>query len=77
MFPRMHCLAKATLALQGGGRSCIGLTCLNGVRTLTRGLSNYGAAERGESNKNENELYDIIISGGGMVGTAMACSLGE
>lgn len=74
MFPRMHCLAKVTLALQGGGGRYIGLTCLNGVRTVTRGLSNSGAGERGESNK--NELYDIIISGGGMVGTAMACSLG-
>lgn len=25
----------------------------------------------------EDDVYDIIISGGGMVGTAMACSLGE
>ncbi|KAJ8341595.1 hypothetical protein SKAU_G00338860 [Synaphobranchus kaupii] len=76
MFPMMHCLAKVTLTLHGGRRRYIGLTCLNGVRTLTRGLCNSGAAERGESNKNGNELYDIIISGGGMVGTAMACSLG-
>lgn len=25
----------------------------------------------------KNEVYDVIISGGGMVGSAMACSLGE
>uniref|UniRef100_A0AAR2J4H6 Ubiquinone biosynthesis monooxygenase COQ6, mitochondrial n=1 Tax=Pygocentrus nattereri TaxID=42514 RepID=A0AAR2J4H6_PYGNA len=29
-----------------------------------------------ESGKAQNDVYDIIISGGGMVGTAMACSLG-
>ncbi|KAI1895528.1 hypothetical protein AGOR_G00107180 [Albula goreensis] len=72
----MHCLTKALLTLNGGGRCYTGLTCLNGARVLSRGFCNSGAAERGESNKNENELYDIIISGGGMVGTAMACSLG-
>ncbi|KAJ8290479.1 hypothetical protein GJAV_G00013370 [Gymnothorax javanicus] len=72
----MHCFAKATLALWGGGNRHIGLTCREGIRILTRGLSSSGAAVREESDKNENKLYDIIISGGGMVGTAMACSLG-
>ncbi|KAG7466425.1 hypothetical protein MATL_G00164600 [Megalops atlanticus] len=77
MFPRMHFLTRANLALFGVGRRCIALTCTNGARTLSRGFSDSGAAKHGdESNKKENELYDIIISGGGMVGTAMACSLG-
>lgn len=45
--------------------------CVRSVRRLSAG---YSSSEHGEEG---HDVYDIIISGGGMVGTAMACSLGE
>ncbi|KPP68286.1 hypothetical protein Z043_113045 [Scleropages formosus] len=43
----------------------------------SRGLGGMGAEPAAaEARAGGGQLYDIIISGGGMVGTAMACSLG-
>ncbi|XP_066551131.1 ubiquinone biosynthesis monooxygenase COQ6, mitochondrial isoform X1 [Amia ocellicauda] len=80
----MHCLTRATLVLQSGCRRYTAVTCLNGVRILSRGFRNSGYnKQRGQPSNGatsgstgDNDLYDVIISGGGMVGTAMACSLG-
>uniref|UniRef100_A0A672N837 Ubiquinone biosynthesis monooxygenase COQ6, mitochondrial n=1 Tax=Sinocyclocheilus grahami TaxID=75366 RepID=A0A672N837_SINGR len=67
----MFTFAKAKLAVLGIGRRCVALRAFSGAR---RG---FACSERHEeSSASENQLFDIIISGGGMVGTAMACSLG-
>uniref|UniRef100_A0A8C2K664 Ubiquinone biosynthesis monooxygenase COQ6, mitochondrial n=1 Tax=Cyprinus carpio TaxID=7962 RepID=A0A8C2K664_CYPCA len=70
----MLTFAKAKLAVLGIIRQCVALRALNGAQAVRRG---FASTERDEkSSTSENELFDIIISGGGMVGTAMACSLG-
>lgn len=71
----MFTLTKARLAVFGIGRQCVAVRALNGARAVRRGVASSERDE--ESSTSENELFDIIISGGGMVGTAMACSLGE
>ncbi|XP_056152128.1 ubiquinone biosynthesis monooxygenase COQ6, mitochondrial [Lampris incognitus] len=68
----MHSLTKATLAFGGIGRRYITVKHKHALTVISRGLV---CTVHGEDCEN-NEVYDVIISGGGMVGSAMACSLG-
>lgn len=72
---RMYTFTKVKLAVVGIGRQCVARRTLNAARAVSRGFASSELEE--ESSTSDNELYDIIISGGGMVGTAMACSLGK
>lgn len=69
----MHKLPKATLALRGLGRCFITEKHVSALKVSRRGLVH----AQPEDDVSKNEVYDVIISGGGMVGSAMACSLGE
>lgn len=69
----MHKLTKSTLALNGLGRRLIGKKNVSAIKIISRGLV---CADHGDDS-GKNEVYDVIISGGGMIGSAMACSLGE
>uniref|UniRef100_A0A3Q3RQ84 Ubiquinone biosynthesis monooxygenase COQ6, mitochondrial n=1 Tax=Mastacembelus armatus TaxID=205130 RepID=A0A3Q3RQ84_9TELE len=68
----MHKLSKATLALNGFSRCFITEKHLSAVKVIRRGLVSADYAD----DYIKNDVYDVIISGGGMVGSAMACSLG-
>lgn len=68
----MHKLTKSTLALNGFARCLFAEKCLSSHRNICRG---FVCVQQSET-VSQDEVYDVIISGGGMVGSAMACSLG-
>ncbi|MCI4382684.1 hypothetical protein PGIGA_G00017610 [Pangasianodon gigas] len=69
----MFALAKVQQAAAAVGRQCVSVRSVRSVNTLRALSTGHSSSEHGEHG---NDVYDIIISGGGMVGTAMACSLG-
>lgn len=63
----LHKVTKSSVALNALARRVT-----RRPSCMTRGVV---SVEPG--NRSNNDLYDVIIAGGGMVGSAMACSLGE
>lgn len=69
----MHKITKAPLPLCGLARCFLTEKHLPSVNVVRkRQLCSGNGGDLGK-----NEVYDVIISGGGMVGSTMACSLGE
>ncbi|KAL6105704.1 coq6 [Pungitius sinensis] len=68
----MHKLTRATLAFNGLGRCLVAENHVSALKIHSRGF----VCAQHVDDSSKNEVYDIIISGGGMVGSAMACSLG-
>jgi len=50
---------------------------LNKLLKLQHLSSAVGRRAVATDTRDKHDVYDVIISGGGMVGSAMACSLGE
>jgi hypothetical protein len=49
------------------------ILCRNSLAIVTNAVRNYS-----ESIENKpSEFYDVVIAGGGMVGTTLACTLGK
>lgn len=69
----MHKLTQTTLTLHGLSRCILGKKRSSASKFISRGF----ACVEHVDDSGKNEVYDVIISGGGMVGSAMACSLGE
>nr|XP_061824768.1 ubiquinone biosynthesis monooxygenase COQ6, mitochondrial-like isoform X1 [Nerophis lumbriciformis] len=65
-------ITRARIALNGAGRCLFAEKHRIVVKIVSRGR--VCATHGNDSGK--NEVYDIIISGGGIVGSAMACSVG-
>ncbi|XP_027028274.2 ubiquinone biosynthesis monooxygenase COQ6, mitochondrial isoform X1 [Tachysurus fulvidraco] len=66
----MFVLATLKQAAAGAGRQCLSVRSVNRLRAFSTTHSSSEHRDDGD------DVYDIVISGGGMVGTAMACSLG-
>ena len=68
----MHSLAKATLSLNGFSR-CY----MSGAKKHSSTVKIISRTLVSTQSNEQSDVYDVVISGGGMVGSAMACCLGK